>query len=87
MTKFHAPDFYAEQWGVDADTIRGWCARGELVAVNVAKRADSKKPRWRISEDAAAEFLERRTRGPVPKATPVRSRRAPKSPKGVIEFF
>lgn len=85
MLKYHAPDFYAECWDIDVNTIRGWCASGELRATNVAKRADAKKPRWRISEVAAAEFMERRTRGPS--SPPTQSRRSTKNRGTVIEFF
>ncbi|MDP1797623.1 MAG: hypothetical protein Q8K78_09085 [Planctomycetaceae bacterium] len=85
MTTYHPPAHYAEVWDVDADAVRLWCATGELKAVNVAKRANAKKPRWRISETAAAEFMERRTRGQAAPATPRRAAR--KSSAATIKFY
>lgn len=85
MLTYRTAAEFAEQCGVDTDTVRGWCATGELRATNVAKRPNAKKPRWRISDAAAAEFLERRTRGPV--SSPAPARRPHKKSGTVIQFF
>jgi hypothetical protein len=48
----------AERYGVTIPTVLAWINSGELRAVNVSRRAQSKKPRWRITS-AALEAFER----------------------------
>ena len=57
--------------------IRG----GRLRAINVG--LGSRRPRWRIAQEALEEFLGARTTSPVQPAKPRRTRR----PSQVIEFF
>jgi len=67
------PRQYADKWRVDPETVLRWIKRGELVAVDVSA-GNRKKPRWRISQEAAAAFEARRSsRTPSPK--PTRTRR------------
>src|SRR5262245_51650148 len=56
-----------ELLAVSSDKILGWIRRGELVAVNVAKRPE-RRPRWRISNDELQRFLRARQSQPVPAA-------------------
>ena len=41
-----------ERYGVGEHTVLGWINRGELRAINVGRRLDAKKPRWRITQEA-----------------------------------
>jgi hypothetical protein len=65
---------------VGADKVRGWIARGELLAINVAATLCG-KPRWVISPEALTEFENRRSSAPVPK--PKRKQR----PHGGVDYF
>lgn len=47
----------AEILEVTDDGIVALIHSGELVATNVARSADSKRPRWRISESDLGRFL------------------------------
>jgi excisionase family DNA binding protein len=71
-----------EHYGVSEHTVLGWIRSGELKAVNVGRWPGSKKPRWRITEEALAAFEQART----PTPPPSRARRR-KRPVGVIEFY
>jgi hypothetical protein len=62
----------ARRWKVGEDKVRGWIARGELAAVNVASTLAG-RPRWRIMPDAVTQFEKRRGSAPPPK--PQRRRR------------
>jgi hypothetical protein len=79
----HTPPDLARQWGVDASKILHLIAAGELVAVNLAARVDG-RPRWRISDEEAAAFLQRRQSRPAPPAPRPRRRRKPSE---VREYF
>lgn len=70
------------RYGVGEHTVLGWIGRGELKAVNVARKPGAKRPRWRITSAAIEEF--ERLRTPVP--TTPRARRR-KTAGGVIEFY
>jgi excisionase family DNA binding protein len=70
------------RYGVTVHTVLGWIRSGELRAVNVGRRLDGKKPRWRVSEEALAAFEQLRTPAPPPP----RARRR-KRPADVIEFY
>lgn len=65
------PRQYADKWRVDPETVLRWIKRGELVAVDVSA-GNRKKPRWRISQEAAAAFEARRSSRPTPKPARVR---------------
>lgn len=76
------PPDVARHLGVDADKVRGWISRGELVAVNVATTLGG-RPRWRIrTEDLEAFLLRRQSQSPAVRPS---RRRAKKSQ--LIEFF
>lgn len=46
----------ADRYSVRQHTVLAWIRSGELVAVNVGANPRGKKPRWRISEAALADF-------------------------------
>lgn len=78
----------AEQFQIDADTVRAWCCSGALKAINVAKNPRGPKPRWRISEAELAEFMAKRSNVKAtlqPRARTARPR--PKLRKLGIKFF
>jgi excisionase family DNA binding protein len=72
----------AASFGVSQHSVLGWIARGELAAINVARRT-GRRPSWRISREALERFEAVRAATPRP-AVP-RTRRT-KSPV-LIEFF
>jgi hypothetical protein len=65
----------ARRYRVGEDKVRGWIARGELVAVNTAEVLCA-KPRWVVMPEALTAFERRRAGGPPPKS-PARRRRQP----------
>jgi hypothetical protein len=68
-----------EHYAVTEHTVLQWFHSGQLKAVNVGRRLDGKKPRWRISTEA---FEQLRTHTPPPP----RARRR-KRPAEVIQFY
>jgi excisionase family DNA binding protein len=70
------------RFGVTEHTVLIWIRAGELKAVNVGRTPDGRKPRWRITEQALAEFEVLRT--PTP---PVPRTRRRKRLGDVIEFY
>ena len=78
----HAVKDLCERYGVSEHTVLGWIRSGELRAVNVGRHLDTKKPRWRITQEALETFELARTAS----APPPRTRRR-KQPAGVIEFY
>src|SRR5262245_32492357 len=64
----------ARRYRVGEDKVRGWIARGELLAINTAT-ALCGRPRWVILADALALFEQRRAGGPPPKP-PKRTKRS-----------
>jgi excisionase family DNA binding protein len=70
------------RYNVTVHTVLQWIHSGELKAVNVGRTPEGKKPRWRVSEQALAEFEAKRTSMP---AVPRAKRR--KRPADVIEFY
>ena len=79
----YTPADIAARYRVTPETVAAWIRAGELSAVNVGRRANTKKPRWRITADALAAFEAARAAAPTP--TPARSRR--KRPDDVIQFY
>jgi hypothetical protein len=77
---YSVPDL-AMRWKVSEEKIRGWLARGELVAVNVASNLAS-KPQWRVLHLSVERFEQRRSSAPPPK--PVRRRRRTLA---VVDYF
>jgi excisionase family DNA binding protein len=71
-----------ERYGVSEHTVLGWIASGELRAINVGRRLATKKPRWRITQEALEAFEALRTPTPPPPRT-----RRRKRPADVIEFY
>lgn len=63
MGKTYLPRELAERYGVTEDKIRALIRAGELRAVNVALHVGG-RPRWRIPEEAVAEFEARRAAHP-----------------------
>ena len=70
-----------ERYGVNEHTVLGWIRSGELRAINVGRKAGSKKPRWRVTPEALASFELLRSHTPPPP----RTRR--KRQTDVIEFY
>ena len=76
------PPAVARRLGIKSDTARDLIRSGELRGVDLARRG-SKRPRFRVSEAALAEFLLGRTvQPPLPKP-PRRRKRDPE----VIQYF
>ncbi len=63
----------ARRYRVGEDKVRGWIARRELAAVNVATTLCG-RPQYRVTPEALAEFEGRRAAAPPP-APPRRRRR------------
>jgi excisionase family DNA binding protein len=81
-TAWLTPPQIAKELHIRDSKVAVWIARGELVAVNVAERPDS-RPRWRVKRQDLDDFLQRRqSQAPPPK--PIRRRR--RDPH-VIQFF
>jgi excisionase family DNA binding protein len=56
--KMLRPQEVAERLDVPAETVRGWCRSGKLTAIDVSRVAGTGKPRYRISPDSLAAFIE-----------------------------
>jgi excisionase family DNA binding protein len=65
----------ADQCQVNIETVRIWIRRGDLNAVNLAKKGQ--RPLYRIRQEAFDDFLARREVAPPPKSQ--RRRRGPHS--------
>jgi transposase len=61
------------RYNVTQHTVLGWIASGELKAINVGTVPGKRKPRWRITEAAIAEFEAQRATTP----TKPRQRKSP----------
>jgi len=73
----------AERYMVSPSTVSGWIANNELDAFVVSRAAGSRKPRYRVTEEALAAFERRRAVGSQTPATPRRK----KANDGVVEFY
>ena len=69
------PPQVAKRLGVSPDAVRGWIRSGELKATNTAD-PKKKRPRYRVTPDAVAEFERKRNVVPIEQ---VRRRRKPDS--------
>jgi hypothetical protein len=78
----HSVKDVCERYVVGEHTVLEWIRSGELKAVNVSRRPGSKKPRWRIIQEALAAFEQLRTPNPPAPKTARRRR-----PAEVIEFY
>ena len=72
--------------GVTEHTVLTWIRSGELPAVNVGRRPGAGKPRWRVSPEALAQFVQTRGTGGAT-ATPPKPRRAKPTDREVIAFY
>jgi excisionase family DNA binding protein len=71
-----------ERYEISVHTVLAWIRSGELRAVNVGRHPGSKKPRWRITEEALTVFEQMRTAAPPTPRTPRRKR-----PADIVEFY
>jgi hypothetical protein len=72
-----------EQYGVGEVTVLEWIRSGELKAINVARSLRKKRPTWRVTAIALAEFELLHSAGAQPKGR----RRRKASTGDVIEFY
>jgi excisionase family DNA binding protein len=72
----------AEIAGVHERTVKDWIAAGELRAVNLSRKRNSKKPRLRVLESDWQAFLASRSTGRIENPAPRRKRDL-----AVKEFF
>jgi hypothetical protein len=70
----YAPPAVARRYAVNVRRVHAWIATGELAAVNVGDGA--KRPRWRVTAEAIADFERRRSAQPKA-ATTRRKRKKP----------
>jgi excisionase family DNA binding protein len=77
----YTPNELARLLRVSPDRVRGWIARGELRAVNMAE-VRCGKPRYVVLPHHLAEFERRRTAAPPPKPAPRRRRQ-----RDQIDFY
>ncbi len=85
VEKHFSPQEAAEVLGITDDGIVAMIHSGELVATNVARNADAKRPRWRIAEGDLGRFLLSR-RHPASQST-TKSVRRSKQPVSTGRFF
>ena len=71
---FTAPEV-ARMMGCSLEVIHAFIKGGQLAALNMARPDCHRRPRYRISEAALAEFEERRTIRPGPAKPDPRPRR------------
>jgi hypothetical protein len=71
---------FAQKWKIGEDKVRHFISTGELKAFNFST-SPLKRPQYRISPAAEAEFLQRRQSGPAPKP-PKRLKRS-----DIIDFY
>ena len=72
-----------QRFRVTEHTILAWISSGELAAINVGVTPGKKKPRWRVTQEALADFERRRM--PTPPAPQSRRRKRPE--EDVIERY
>jgi excisionase family DNA binding protein len=72
----------ADRFSVDEHAVLGWIRSGDLRAVNVGRQPGKKRPRWRVTEAALAEFELLRSYSPPPP----RGRRR-KTDNNIINFY
>jgi hypothetical protein len=85
VDKHYTPQQAAEIVGMTDDGIVSLIHSGEIIATNVARSKDSKRPRWRIAESDLGRFLLSR-RHPASLQQSTKSTRRPKQ-TGVKQFF
>ena len=57
----------AEKYDAPVARVRAWIKNGELVAVDVSRKAGSRKPRYVVTEAALADFERSRSTRPAVK--------------------
>lgn len=80
--KYYSVQQACEILDCDDETILAPIHSGELVAVNIAKRADSKRPTWRIAESELGRWVLRRGNSKKQESAPKPSKRP--SPKQYV---
>lgn len=71
-----------ERYGVGEHTVLGWIKHGALKAIDIC-RVGSRRPKWRVTEEAVREFeLLRMKVPPQPQTTRRKSAAAP-----TIQFY
>lgn len=80
------PRQVGEQIGCNATKVLLWIASGDLQAVNTAVSATGQRPRWRITEEAIADFLRRRSSAPPSPAQAPAPRRRRSADAAVPEY-
>jgi hypothetical protein len=66
----------AARYGVSRRRVQAWIDSGDLRAVDLSGQRDSRKPRLAVTEQALADFEERRSTVGTPQAGPRRRSRA-----------
>jgi len=88
-TQYRTPQEVAELWQCTTEHVLDLIRSGRLRAFSLSKPG-SKRPRWRISADAIAEYESRHQAG-APPATSESSKKPKPKPKRrqdkVIEFY
>jgi hypothetical protein len=73
----------ADRFAVDPHSVLLWIRNGSLGAVNCGRNPGAKKPRWRITPEAIAQF--ELLRKAIPSSPSPRMRR--RRPAGVIDRY
>ena len=68
----------ADMLDCDGETLLAQIHSGELVAVNIAKKPDAKRPTWRIAESELGRWLLRRSNAKPVAAVATQKRPTPK---------
>ncbi len=58
----------AERYAVPVSRVKAWIRSGELVAIDVSRKAGSRKPRFVVTPAALADFERPRSTRPPAKA-------------------
>ena len=75
----------SKRYAVSSSTVTSWIRNGELAACCVSRSPSSRKPRYRVTEAALADFEALRAAVPVPpKAT---RRRKATGDDQIIQFY
>lgn len=72
-----------QRYDVGEATVLKWIKNGQIEAINVGRTPNGKKPRWRVTEAALADFERARTPNPPPAPRPRSSKRR----SGLVKFY
>ena len=78
------PQEVAELLAVSKDTVHAWIQSGELAAANCSPKAESRKPRWRITQADLDAFHARRANVPAVTKPARQRRRRDKPPREYV---